>query len=56
MKIDVLNYIIAEIISQYDNDENLQFVTYFSIKMLFAECNYEIYDKKFLIIIRVFEF
>ena len=24
--------------------------------MLFVECNYEIYDKKFLIIIRAFEF
>ena len=55
MKIDVSDYIIAEIISQYDNDENIRFVTYFSIKMLPAECNYEIYDKKFLIIIRAFE-
>ena len=56
IKIDVLNHIVIEVISQYDNDENLRFVTYFSIKMLFAECNYEIYDKKLLIIIRVFEF
>ena len=30
-------------------------MTYFLIKMLFVECNYEIYDKKLLIIIRVFE-
>ena len=56
MKIDASNHIIVEIIFQYDNDENLRFITYFSIKMLFAECNYEIYDKKLLTIIRAFEF
>ena len=55
MKFNVLNYIVVEIISQYDNDENLRFITYFSMKMLFVKCNYEIYDKRFLIIIRVFE-
>ena len=56
IKIDVSDYVVAEIISQYDNDENLRPVTYFLIKMLFVECNYEIYDKKFLTIIRAFEF
>ena len=55
MKIDVSDHVIAEIISQYDNNENLRFVTYFSTKMLFVECNYEIYDKKLLTIIRAFE-
>ena len=55
MEIDVSNHMIVEVISQYDNNENLRFVTYFSTKMLFAECNYEIYDKKLLIIIRAFE-
>jgi len=30
-------------------------VIYFSFKMLLAECNYEIYDKKLLAIIRAFE-
>ena len=55
MKIDALNHVVAKIISQYDNNENLRLVTYFLIKMLFVEYNYEIYDKKFLIIIRVFE-
>ena len=56
MKINASDYIVAEIISQYDNNENLRLVTYFSIKMLFVECNYEIYDKKLLIIIHTFEF
>ena len=56
IEINVLNYVVVEIISQYDNDENLQFVIYFSIKMLLVEYNYEIYDKKLLTIIRVFEF
>ena len=48
MKIDASDYMIAKIISQYDNNENLRFITYFSIKILFVECNYEIYDKKTL--------
>ena len=55
MKIDALNHMIAKIISQYDNNENLRFVIYFSIKMLLVECNHEIYDKKLLTIIRIFE-
>lgn len=33
----------------------LGFVNYFSTKMLPAECNYEIYDKELLTIIRAFE-
>ncbi len=36
-------------------NEQLRSVIYFSFKMLFAECNYEIYDKKLLAIIRAFE-
>ena len=55
MKIDILNHVVVKIISQYDDDGNLRLITYFSIKMLFVKCNYEIYDKKLLIIIRAFE-
>ena len=56
IEIDALNYIVAKIISQYDNNENFRFITYFLIKMLFVKCNYKIYNEKILIIIRVFEF
>jgi len=41
--------------SQRDDNEQLRSVIYFSFKMLLAECNYEIYDKKLLAIIRAFE-
>ena len=55
IKTDASDHIVTKIISQYDNNQNLRFVTYFSIKMLFVECNYEIYDKKHLINIYIFE-
>ena len=52
---DKLDYIIAGILSQPDNKENLKPVIYFSTKMLPAEYNYEIYNKKLLAVIRAFE-
>ncbi len=55
VKIDVFDYVVIEIMSQQDDNEQLRFMIYFSFKMLLAECNYEIYDKKFLAIIRAFE-
>ncbi len=55
VKIDVFDYVVIEVMSQRDDNEQLRPVIYFSFKMLFAECNYEIYDKKLLAIIRAFE-
>jgi len=55
VKINVFNYVVIEVMSQWDDNEQLRSVIYFSFKMLFAECNYEIYDKKLLAIIRAFE-
>ena len=55
IEIDASNYVITTIIFQRKIDENLHFVTYMSKKMSSIECNYEIYDKKLLIIIKVFE-
>jgi len=55
VKIDVFDYVVIEVMSQRDDNEQLRPVIYFSFKMLLAECNYEIYDKKLLTIIRVFE-
>ena len=39
--------------SQYVEDEILWLITYFSAKHNFQKCNYEIYDKKLLIIIKI---
>jgi len=55
VKIDVFDYVVIEVMSQRDDNEQLRPVTYFSFKMLFAECNYKIYDKELLAIIRAFE-
>ena len=52
---DVSNWIVVAIFFQRDIDEQFHSVTYMSKKMSFVECNYEIYDKKLLTIIRVFE-
>jgi len=55
VKIDAFNYVVIEVMFQRDDNEQLRSVIYFSFKMLLAECNYEIYDKKLLAIIRAFE-
>jgi len=50
-----LNYVFKDILSQYDENEILHSVTYFSKKHNSVECNYEIYDKEFMIIVCAFE-
>ncbi len=51
LKTDFLNYVNDEVLSQYDDEEILHSVIFYSKNIIFAECNYEIYDKKLLIII-----
>ncbi len=46
-----LNYVNDEVLSQYDDEDILHSVIFYSKNMILAECNYEIYDKKLLIII-----
>lgn len=36
-------------------DEQLRLIAFLSRKMILAECNYEIYDKELLAIVRAFE-
>ena len=45
----------AGILFQYDDNGQLKPVVYFFCKMSPAKCNYEIYDKKLLAIIKAFE-
>jgi len=52
LKTDFLNYVNDEVLSQYDDENILHSVIFYSKNMIFAECNYEIYDKELLIIIR----
>jgi len=51
LKTDFLNYVNDEVLSQYDDEDILHSMIFYNKNMIFAECNYEIYDKKLLIII-----
>ncbi len=55
IEIDALNYVFKNILSQYDENEILHSVTYFSKKHNSVECNYEIYDKELMIIVCAFK-
>ena len=52
---DASDYVSGGILSQYDNEGRLHPVAFFSKKHSPAECNYEIYDKELMAIIRCFE-
>jgi hypothetical protein len=51
---DVSNLVIIRVLSQYDDDDIIYPVAYFSRKYSPAEINYEIYDEELLIIICAF--
>ncbi len=55
LKIDSFNYVNDEVLSQYDDEDVLHSIVFYSKNMSSAECNYKIYDKKLLIIIQAFE-
>jgi hypothetical protein len=55
LKSDSSNYVSIEILFQKEDDDFIKSITYFSKTLFSAECNYEIYDKKLLTIIRCFE-
>ncbi len=55
LKINALNYVKGEILSQYNDESVLHSMIFYSKSMILAEINYHIYDKKLLIIIRCFE-
>jgi len=55
LKIDAFNYVKDDILSQYDDENVLHSIIFYSKSMISAECNYHIYDKKLLTIIRCFE-
>jgi len=55
LETDSFNYVNDDILSQYDDEEILHSMIYYSKNLSLAECNYKIYDKKLLAIIRAFE-
>ena len=52
LECDSSNWCLREVLSQYDDEKVFHFVVFYSKKMILAECNYEIYDKKLLTIIK----
>ena len=54
METNSSDYVSAGVLSQKDN-EILHLVAYFSKRIVPAKCNYEIYDKELLAIIRCFK-
>ncbi len=55
IEINASNYIFKDILSQYDENKIFHSIAYFSKKHNSVECNYEIYDKEFMIIIYAFK-
>jgi len=55
LEINASDYVKDEILSQYNDENVLHSVAFYSKSMILAECNYHIYDKKLLIIIQCFE-
>ena len=55
LETDVSDWASGDILSQHDNEGCLRSVVYFSLKHTSAECNYEIYDKELLAIIKCLE-
>ena len=55
LETDASDYVSAGVLSQYGDDGILRPVAFFSKKHTTTECNYEIYDKELLAIIRCFE-
>ncbi|SLM35306.1 hypothetical protein LPUS_04492 [Lasallia pustulata] len=51
LETDSSNHVNAGVLSQYDDDEVLHPIAFYSKNMVPAECNYEIYDKALLAII-----
>ena len=49
---DILNWASGRVLSQYNNNNKLKLVIFFSAKYSALECNYKIYNKELLAIIK----
>ena len=55
LEINSFDYVNDEVLFQYDDEDVLHSIVFYSKNMSSAECNYKIYDKELLIIIQAFE-
>jgi len=51
LKMNFLNYVNDEVLSQYDDEDILHSMIFYSKNMILAECKFKIYNKELLIII-----
>jgi hypothetical protein len=56
LKINASDYVKDDILSQYNDEDVLHSIIFYSKSMISDECNYHIYDKKLLVIIQCFEY
>ena len=55
-KSDSFYYVNEKMLSQYDDESILYSMTFYNKNITSTKCNYEIYDKKLLIIIKCLEY
>ena len=55
VEMNLSNYVSSGVLSQLGDDGLLYLIAFFSKNLNPTECNYEIYDKELLAIIRCFE-
>ena len=55
IKTNVFDYVIVTVLFQKNENDVLHSMIYMFKQISLAKCNYEIYDKKLLIIVKVFE-
>ena len=55
IKVDILDLVIRDTLSQSDESENLHSIVFHFRKFTRSELNYEIYNKKLLTIVKVFK-
>ena len=55
LKTNAFNYVSAEVLSQFNNDDILKLFAFISKKHSIMKSNNKIYNKKLLVIIRCFE-
>jgi len=51
LKTNFSNYVNDEVLSQYDDEDILHSMIFYSKNMISAECKYEIYNKELLTVI-----
>ena len=55
METDAFDYVFAAVLSQPDHEGTLRPVAFMSCQHHLAKCNYDIYDKELMAIVRAFE-